>query len=222
MIRWRHTIVFVVAMLTACAGTPQLAEVKEVYVCAASECGPASQRYSAGEMLRGLYTLFKQNEATEPVICESTPAGRNCDSEGVGYFVMGGPIPGRGSQSRWKHAGTTLNAADNSITLTVNNYLKFIGTSLACAETRRTIKVRSADEIVVADEPYYCNWAGVGNMTATFNFVLDYLDLDKGRVGGYWQHGVAGTGVGSGGGYGIVQFAAPMKKGDDWLKAQAP
>lgn len=218
--RLRHIAVLGSLLLAACAGTPQLAEVKEVYVCAAGECGPASQRYSAGEMLRGLYELIKQNEGTEYVICNSTPEGRNCDSEGAGYFVMGGPIPGRGSQSRGKYTDTRMDTANNTITLVVNNHLMFIGVSLACADTKRTIKVRSADEIVMADEPYYCNWAGVGNMTATWNFVMDYLDLDKGRIGGYWQHAVAGTGGGQGSGYAITLLSKPMKKGENWLKAQ--
>ena len=222
MFRWRHAVVFVAVVLAACAGTPQLAEVKEVYVCAAGECGPASQRYSAGEMLRGLYELIKQNEGTEYVICNSTPEGRNCDSEGVGYFVMGGPIPGRGSQSRGRYTNVQHDAASRVVTATASNQLLFVGTPLACADTKHTLTVRSADEIVGADENYYCNWAGVGNMTASFNYVVDYVDLDRGRLGGWWQHGVAGTGAGSGGGYCIVQFVAPMKKGENWLKAQAP
>lgn len=220
MLRWRHAVIFVAVVLAACAGTPQLAEVKEVYVCAAGECGPASQRYSAGEMLHGLYTLLKQNEGTEYVICSSTPAGRNCDSEGVGYFVMGGPIPGRGSQSRGRYTNVQHDAASRVVTATASNQLLFIGTPLVCADTKHTLTVRSADEIVGADENYYCNWAGVGNMTASFNYVVDYVDLDRGRLGGYWQHGVAGTGVGKGVGYAVLQFPAAMPKGENWLKTQ--
>ena len=221
MIRWRHAVVFVAVVLAACAGTPQLAEVKEVTVCAAGECGPASQRYTATEMLAGLYQLLKRSEGREFTLCESDPAGRHCASEGVGYFVMGGPIPGRGSQRRGRYAQVQLDAASHAVTATASNQLLFIGTPLACADTRHTLTVRSADEIVGADENYYCNWAGVGNMTASFNYVVDYVDLDKGRLGGYWQHGVAGTGAGKGAGYAIMQFPATMPKGENWLRAGA-
>ena len=218
MLRWRHAAVFVPLCLGACAGTPQLAEVKEVYVCAASECGPASQRYTATEMLAGLYQLLKRSEGREYTICESDPAGRHCVSEGVGYFVMGGPIPGRGSQSRGRYTNVQYDAASHAVTATASNQLLFIGTPLACADTKHALTVRSADEIVGADENYYCNWVGVGNMTASFNYVVDYVDLDRGRLGGWWQHGVAGTGAGKGAGYAVLQFPATMPKGENWLR----
>lgn len=217
----RHIVVVSGLLLAACAGTPQLAEVKEVYVCAAGECGPASQRYTATEMLAGLYELHKRSEGRDYTICESDPAGRNCVSEGVGYFVMGGPIPGRGSQKQGRYANVQYDAANHAVIATASNQLLFIGTPLACADTKHILTVRSADEIVGADENYYCNWAGVGNMTASFNFVVDYVDLDKGRLGGYWQHGVAGTGAGKGAGYAILQFPMAMPKGENWLKAGA-
>ncbi len=208
-------------LLAACAGTPQLAEVKEVTVCAAGECGPASQRYTASEMLAGLHQLLKRSEGRDVTICASDPAGHNCVSEGVGYFVMGGPIPGHGSQSRSRYTHVQRDPASHAVTATASNYLLFIGTPLACADTKHILTVRSADEIVGADENYYCNWAGVGNMTASFNYVVDYVDLDKGRLGVYWQHGVAGTGGGKGAGYAILQFPASMPKGENWLKAGA-
>lgn len=220
-IRLRHVAVFGGLLLSACAGTPQLAEVKEVYVCAAGECGPASQRYTSTEMLAGLYQLLKRSEGRDFTLCESDPSGHHCVSEGVGYFVMGGPIPGRGSQKHGRYANVQYDTTNHSVTATASNQLLFIGTPLACVDTKHTLTVRSADEIVGADENYYCNWVGVGNMTASFNYVVDYVDLDKGRLGGYWQHGVAGTGAGKGAGYAILQFPVAMPKGENWLKASA-
>ena len=35
-------------------------------------------------------------------------------------------------------------------------------------------------------------------MASTFVMAIDYIDLDKGRMGGYWAHAVVGTGGGRG------------------------
>lgn len=218
MIRWRHAVVFVAVVLAACAaGTPQLAEVKDVTVCAGGECGPASQRYTVGEMLQGLYHLFKRSETADITICNSTPAGRNCDSVGVGHFVMGGWIPGWGSQDRVKHTNVQLDAANHAVTATASNYSLFLGVPMTCADTKHTLTIRSVDEIVGVDENYSC----AGGSTSSFNYVADYVDLDKGRIGGYWQHATVGVGNGSGSGYAILQFPAAMPKGENWLKGAA-
>lgn len=210
---WISTIL----VLHGCAaGTPQLAEVKEVTVCAGGECGPASQRYTVGEMLQGLYHLFKRSETADITICNSTPAGRNCDSVGVSYFAMGGWIPGWRSQDRVKYTNVQLDAANHAVTATASNYALFFGAPPACADTKHTITVRSVDEIVGVDENYSCAF---GNTTSS-NYVADYVDLDKGRFGVYWQratHGGLG-GNGSGSGYAIMQFPAAMPKGENWLR----
>lgn len=203
-----------VLLLVSCAGTPQLAEVKEVTVCAGGECGPASQRYTVGEMLQGVYQLFKRSEVADITICNSTPAGRNCDSVGVGHFVMGGWIPGWGSQDRVKYTNVQLDAANHAVTATASNYSLFLGAPIVCADTKHTLTIRSVDEIVGVDENYSCAFGS----TASFNYVADYVDLDKGRFGGYWQHATVGGGSGSGSGYAILQFPAAMPKGENWLR----
>ena len=43
---------------------------------------------------------------------------------------------------------------------------------------------------------------------------IDYIDLDKGRMGGYWAQERMGTGGGRGTGYAIMQFPAAMPKGE--------
>ncbi len=206
-----------VVLFAGCAGAPQLYEVKSVYVCAAEECGQAGQRYSASQMLRALHRLIRANDGQEYRVCASDPKTRNCESEGVGYFVMGGPIPGRGAQASGRMSSPALDAATQSVGYTMNANLTFNGTPLACAEHDARVIVRSADEIAIEDTPYYCNWMAVGNMTTTFSFAVESVDLDRGRLGGYWSHAVAGTGNGRGSGYAVIQFPRMMPRGENWL-----
>ena len=204
-------------LLAACAGAPQVYEVKEVYLCAADECGPAGRRYSTAQVLQALYRFFKANEGKDFKVCESDISTCHCASEGLGYFVMGGPIPGIGSQASGSLSDVKLDAANQAVRGTMTSALRFIGTPLVCASHPSTISVRTADEITITDEPYYCNWMGIGNMTATFSFAVESIDLDKGRIGGYWAHAVAGNAGGRGSGYGLIEFPERMPAGENWL-----
>ena len=215
--RTLFSISSVVVLFAGCAGAPQLYEVKTVYVCAAEECGQAGQKYSAGQMLRALQKLFALNDDQEYKVCASDPKTRNCESEGVGYFVMGGPIPGRGGQASGKTTAAKLDAATQTLRFRMSSNLTFNGVPLACAEHDSQITVRSSDEISLEDTPYYCNWMAVGNMTTTFSFAVESVDLDRGRLGGYWAHAVAGTGNGRGSGYAVIQFPRTMPRGENWL-----
>ena len=205
-------------LLAGCAGAPQVHEVKEVYLGAADQCGPAARSYSGTEMLQALYRLFKANEGKDFKICESDAKTRNCASEGVSYFVQGGPIPGVGSQASGAMADVKLDAAAQAVKSTMSSFLRFVGIPLACVSHPSTVLVRSADEITITDEPYYCNWMAVGNMTATFSFAVESIDLDKGRLGGYWSHAVAGNAGGKGAGYAVLEFPNRMPAGENWLQ----
>ncbi|MBV8032297.1 MAG: hypothetical protein JO035_12380 [Betaproteobacteria bacterium] len=209
------------ALLAGCAGAPQVEQVKEVYLCAADQCSPAARDHSGAELLQGLYRLFKANEGKDFRICESDIKTRNCQSVGVAYFVQGGPIPGVGSQASGKMTEIKLDPAAQAVKSTMASYLKFIGTPLACVSHASTLLVRSADEITITDDPYYCNWMVVGNMTASFSFAVESIDFDKGRLGGYWSHAVAGNAGGKGAGYAVIEFPVTMPAGENWLKPAA-
>ena len=181
MIRWRHVVVFVAVVLAACAGTPQLAEVKEVTVCAASDCGPASQRYSASEMLRRLYELIKQNEGTEYVICSSTRKAATATPRAWAISSWAVRFPGAAvPEFRGRYTNVQRDAASHVVTATASNQLLFIGTPLACADTKHTPDgAFGGRDRGHGRELLPTAWAGVGNMTASFNYVVDYVDLDR-------------------------------------------
>lgn len=211
------------SLVAGCAGLPELHKVNEVYFCAAGQCEPASQSRSADEVLNAVYRLYKQNEGRDFRHCSTTPAERSCGDAGAPcHFVMGGPIPGMGCGIGGQLKTVGLDAAGRRVLSTFNEQFTFIGVAGVCQDSSNsTTTVTSADEITINHGEYYCNWSGVGNMVATLVMAVDYVDLDKGRIGGYWAHAVAGTGSGRGSGYAIMQFPVAMPKGENWLKAGA-
>lgn len=209
-----------VLLLAGCAGAPKQYSVKEVYVCAAEDCSVASQKYSAGRLASAIQQLLKLNEGQAAEICDSDPKERNCASVGLCHFVQGGPFPGMGCARSIVFNEATTSDQAGQVAIKADMTRTFLGIQLGCATMTGSISVRSADEISLEVAPHYCNWAGIGNMTATFNVAIESVDFDRGQMGGYWQHAVAGTGVGSGSGYAILRFRKGMPPGSDWIGAR--
>ncbi len=203
--------------LTGCATTPRLNEIKSIQVCAAEECSEAEQRYSTGQLLHALDQLFQANDGTGMKFCNSDPVTRVCAGDDVGYFILGGFIPGRGSSSSGKVSQVKLDAINQSIRYVMAMNLRFLGIPLLCADHNAVLTVNSVHDVAITDNSYLCTWMVMGIMTASFSFAIDSIDFDKGQIGGYWKHGVTGTGNGRGHGYALIVFSKSMPRGENWL-----
>lgn len=207
-------------LLAACAATPQHGAVKEVRVCAAGNCAATGQRYSGAQLLGGFRQLLEANEGEPVRICESDPKTRGCASVGICQFVLGGFIPGNGCAKSIVFSDVAGGSQDGRTRLKAAMPLTFIGTPLTCSTMMGTLSVASGDVISAEFEPHFCNWMVVGNMSATFTFAVDSLDLDRGEVGIYWSHAVVGGGNGSGSGYALLEFPKGMPPGQNWMAGQ--
>lgn len=206
------------AALAGCASTaPQPETSRPVRVCAADQCSEAGQQYSTSQMLHALNRLFEANDGAGMRFCRADPQTRTCTADDVGYFVLGGIIPGRGSSSSGKVSRVELDAANQSIRYQMTMNLRFLGIPLYCADHDAVLVVKSESDVAMTDSNYFCTWLAVGMMTASFGYVIDTIDFDKGQLSGYWRHGVTGTGNGRGHGYSVITFPHPMPRGENWL-----
>lgn len=216
--RWLLLVTAAAALLiTGCTAIPQQHVGKEVHICDTDDCNSATHNYSVGQLLTGFQKLLQANEGEKVKICESDPKTHACKSVGICQFVLGGFIPGSGCAEHIVFSETAMNNQTGKISLKVNMPLTFIGTPASCETTTAILSVQSPDEIYMEFKPRYCNWMVVGNMSATFNFAVESLDLGRGRVGGYWSHAVTGNGNGRGSGYAVLSFPKTMPDGDNWL-----
>ncbi len=205
------------AGIAGCATTPLPQATKPIRVCAAEECSQAGQRYSANQLLYALARLFQANDGAGMKFCSTDPETNVCTGDDVGYFVLGGIIPGRGSSSSGKVSQVKLDAENQSIRYVMAMDLRFLGTPLICKDHAAVLTVNSVYDVSITDNAYLCNWMVIGIMTASFSFVVDSIDFDKGHLGGYWKHGVTGTGNGRGQGYALIEFPNPMPRAQNWL-----
>ncbi len=198
------------ALLTVgCVATPQQQAVKEVRICA-EHCTVPDPTYSVQQLRDGFQQFLKANAGEKVAICDSNPTTRACDSVGICQFVLGGIIPGNGCAQSITFSEIIADSQAERTRLKADMPLSFIGTPVKCDTTAGTFSIHSVNEISLVLEPRYCNWMVVGNMSATFNFVVESIDLQRGRIGGYWSHAVSGTGNGKGSGYAVLTFPKPI------------
>ena len=218
MHRWLLGVVVAAAMLlSGCAAIPQQHAVKEVHICGAEGCTTVDHKYSTAQLLTGFQRLLKANEGEKVTICDSNPKTHTCESVGICQFVLGGFIPGNGCAEDIVFSEIAMGDQPGQTRLKANMPITFIWTPVVCETASATLSVHSPGEIYMEFKPRFCNWMVVGNMSATFNFAVESLDLSRGVIGIYWSHAVAGGGNGRGSGYAVLRFPKAMPVDEDWL-----
>ena len=207
---WRRLAVCVVlgGLLWGCASTPP--PVADVQVCLDDRCTPAAETFTASALADGLYQLWKRNENTKLTICDALPGRRECEDDGINFFVQGGPIPGLAAIESGDLAHIKFDQSRGEITAKIRYDANFIGVPTTCGQSEVTVSVRSANDISIASNDFYCNWLVVGNVLWNGRFAVDLIDFDKALMGGTYSVGGAGLLAGGGGsGRFLLRFKEP-------------
>jgi len=194
------------AALAGCATNPPPAVPGPVEVCAAGQCGKAQERYSAEQLAQGLGQLLQMNDGAALKLCAADTKTRECIADDIGYFVLGGILPGRGSARSATMSQVQVDAQARAVRYVMAMTMRFLGIDLSCSAHDAVLTVHTPDSIQIVDSSYRCTWLVMGIMGASFSFAIDSIDFDRGRIGGRWKHSVAGTGNGRGQGYAVIEF----------------
>ncbi|MEW6670119.1 MAG: caspase family protein [Thermodesulfobacteriota bacterium] len=203
--------------MTGCAGTVRLDKVEAVTVCAGGKCSPADHSTDAAALRGAIYRLLKSGEGGRYAACAASPDSRKCSSKGLSHYVQGGPIPGVGTLRGMEIAEVGYDPSTEKIVAVVDPDLYFIGTPLITTKHKTVVTVAAPNHITVVDEDSYTNWMAVGNQVFSFNFAVDYIDIDRGVLGGWYGWGVTGIGTGGGSGYALLTF--PKTGDSSWFAA---
>ena len=111
--------ILMLAILSGCASTTSemLDEVDSVTVCLNGTCGPAVGKYSADELTGSLYVMFKANENSEALLCGTEEGSQVCSKEAIGWFVQGGPMPGKATMKKPVPLQVRLDKKPNASTM---------------------------------------------------------------------------------------------------------
>jgi hypothetical protein len=204
-------------IIAGCAGTVRLEKVNEVTLCTGGNCGPVDQNTDLDALRGALYRLFKSNQGGTYKVCASSPTKRECSDQGLSHFVQGGPIPGLGTLTGMEIEEVGYDPSVAAIVAIVDPDMYFIGTPLITTKHKTVLKVAGPNLITLEDQESYTNWMVVGNQVFNFNFAADYVDIDRGILGGWYGWGVTGIGTGGGNGYALITFSHSGSA--DWFAA---
>jgi hypothetical protein len=194
----------VVLALAACASSPPPVPPTPVQVCADGRCGPAAERFSADQLAQRVGQMLAAHDGQRLALCEADPRTRECIGDDLGYFVLGGLLPGRGSADAARMSQVRFDPAARAVRYVMSMSMRFLGIGLSCADHDAALTVHSTDAVEIVDRDHRCTWMVVGIMNASFRLTVDSIDFDRGRIAGHWQHRVAGTGNGRGAGYAVI------------------
>jgi hypothetical protein len=190
-------------------------DVPAARLCAQQQCTAPDNRTAAAPVLAGLHRLMQRNEGQPLQLCEADPQTRACIQDDLGYFVLGGLLPGRGSANSAFISQVRLDADGHKLHYRMSMPMRYLGIGLSCDTHDATLSVTPPLRLYITDSDHGCTWMVVGIMKASFGFEVDTVDLERGRISGWWRHRVVGTGNGRGQGYAAIQFPKALPPGDD-------
>ncbi len=193
-------VTLVLVMLTGCVATPPVEKMSSAtQLCDGSGCSTVAP-HNAQASLERIKALLASGLAVDFKTCETRPSESNCASDDIGFFVMGGPIPGRGALKGLSILSAT-SGTTGQLDLRIAMSPTFLGTPMACSHGDATVTVDVQGKVVLDLKSTYCNWAIVGNTFNTVSIAFDRIDMSTRKMQGYYSVGVAGTGNGKGSGY---------------------
>ncbi len=224
---WRFNALFSCLLawfLTSCAPPPppMMAPhmpAEAVKVCAGGECGKAGERFALEDIAKATATMMKVNSPGVWDFCEADPQTRQCISDRLSYPVHNiitatGHVPQGALRGEVRYDGKgTVNVRVNIPTIIFN-------TAAICDDARSTFSFRSAKHFVWFSNPYKCSWGGgPHNILAEGRMGIDFIDFDRGLMGGEYIIRVSEGGNGYGTGYMMTRLSTGMKDAQAvWLQ----
>ena len=94
----------------------------------------------------------------------------------------------------------------SNLQLILNYNLTYGGQVATCTPSQSILFVRDLDHILLEDNQYRCNMTTIGSSSVKTVFIIDYVDLDYGYIGGYYSIGLSGPAYGGGSGYMLIRL----------------
>jgi hypothetical protein len=220
LLHLRTTLFFLLclALAAGCASTTKelLDEVTSVTVCLNGHCGPAAGKYSADELTGSLYIMFKANENVEAVLCGSEEGADECASDAIGWFVQGGPMPGKATMKKPVPLQVRLDKETARIKFDMDATVRWIGTPVFCGDGKTSFTEVSAEKVTFESE-FGCSWTAFPHVWDQ-QYAVRLIDFDNSIIAG--NYAVAGAGFYvAGGGKGSFILRLPRK---NTLVSQVP
>ncbi len=211
---------------------------RNVIVCRAKQCAPLKISTSKEYIYNSLVQLMQNNNNEKALLCTADTGTHNCYMNYVSLPITVGITPAYMYIDYVKISDVHISKGNSSIKLLLNYNVTYNGQTPDCAPDSTLMFVKNTDNIVMEDDGYQCKMTTIGTTTIKTLFLVDYIDLDYGFIGGYYSIGLSGPAYGGGSGYMLLRlqkmsyplkanFVAPpektkaQKKADEYMQAPA-
>ncbi len=166
-------------------------DVAGVTVCLNGQCGLAAGLFSADELTGSLFVMLKANENIEAVLCGSEPGSRECRRDAIGWFVQGGPMPGKATLKKPLLLQVGLDKETSRIEFDMDATVRWLGTPVFCTKGHTQFTEVSAETITFQSE-FGCTWTAFPHVW-DMQFAVNLIDFDKSILAG--KYAIAGGGA---------------------------
>ncbi len=187
---------------------------RNIVVCRAKQCAPLKLSMSKEYIYNSLVQLLQNNNNQKAPVCAADIGSRNCYANYISLPITVGITPAYMYIDFVKISDVHISKGSRSINLMLNYNVTYNGQTPECAPDKTLLFVKNTDNIVLEDDGYQCKMTTIGTTTIKTLFLVDYIDLDYGFVGGYYSIGLSGPAYGGGSGYMLLRLpkaAYPLK-----------
>lgn len=177
-----------------------------VVVCRQKQCAPAKVAMSSEYIYNSLTHMLTNNNRQKALICEANPGSHACTENFITLPVKIGITPAYMYIDSVKITDVTIVKGAPQINLVLNYNVTANGQSYECGSSNSLLYVKNADNIIMEDNSYFCKMTSVGTTYVKTLFMVDYIDLDYGYIGGYYSIGLTGPAKGGSAGYMLIRL----------------
>lgn len=178
---------------------------RNIVVCRAKQCAPLKLSMSKEYIFNSLAQMLNGNNNQKALICAADSGSHNCYANYVSLPITVGITPAYMYIDSVKINDVNIVKGSRSVKLMLNYNVTYNGQTPNCAPDKTLIFVKNSDNIVLEDEGYQCKMTTIGTTTIKTLFLVDYIDLDYGFIGGFYSIGLSGPAYGGGSGYMLIR-----------------
>lgn len=191
-----------------------LRDAASVVVCRSKQCAPAKLSMSSEYIYNSLLHLLENNNHKKALICQANPSSKTCLENYITLPITVGITPAYMYIDSVKITDVIINKGSNTLNLILNYNVTYNGQTPDCTPSQSILYVRNVNHILLEDPGYSCKMTSIGTTNIKTVFIIDYIDLDYGFIGGYYSIGLSGPAYGGGTGYMLLRLpkdAYPLK-----------
>lgn len=181
-------------------------EASSVVVCRSKQCAPAKLSMSSEYIYNSLLQLLENNNHNKALVCQANPSSKTCLENYITLPITVGITPAYMYIDSVKISDVSFSKGSNTLKLLLNYNVTYNGQTPDCTPSQSLLYIRNINHILLEDPGYKCKMNAIGTTSVKTVFIIDYIDLDYGFIGGYYSIGLSGPSYGGGNGYMLLRL----------------